>query len=72
MTKYRTVKKNHSLLSVSFQTIADYLHLLKAAAEALQPLENRALLYLAAAVSDFYIPRDQMVSILLFFNFSAP
>ncbi|XP_064643957.1 phosphopantothenate--cysteine ligase-like [Lineus longissimus] len=60
MKKYQAVKAEGRLLSVSFQTIGDYLHLLRAAAEALQPLEGRALLYLAAAVSDFYIPRDLM------------
>lgn len=44
------------LLQVGFSTLSDYLFLLKACAVALQPLRGRALLYLAAAVSDFYVP----------------
>lgn len=35
--------------------------LLRAACECLAAFERRAVLYLAAAVSDFYIPSDKMV-----------
>ena len=49
-------------MSIEFNTLGDYLYLLKAAAEALNPHGKRAMFYLAAAVSDFYIPSDQMVS----------
>lgn len=48
------------LLQVGFSTLSDYLFLLKACAVALQPLKARALLYLAAAVSDFYVPPGEL------------
>lgn len=48
------------LLQVGFTTLSDYLFLLKACAVALQPLRGRALLYLAAAVSDFYLPPEEL------------
>lgn len=48
------------LLQVCFTTLTDYLFLLKACAVALRPLGARAMLYLAAAVSDFYVPPENM------------
>lgn len=45
---------------ISFNTLAEYLWLLQAAAQELNPLGPVALLYLAAAVSDFYIPLSEM------------
>lgn len=51
---------NRRLLQVCFTTLTDYLFLLKACAVALRPLGHRALLYLAAAVSDFYVPPENM------------
>ncbi|KAH8023115.1 hypothetical protein HPB51_010899 [Rhipicephalus microplus] len=48
------------LLQISFTSLTDYLFLLKACAVALRPLGSRALLYLAAAVSDFYVPPENM------------
>ncbi|KAH6931382.1 hypothetical protein HPB50_024002 [Hyalomma asiaticum] len=51
------------LLQVCFTTLTDYLFLLKACAVALRPLGYRALLYLAAAVSDFYVPPENMLVI---------
>lgn len=51
-----------ALLKVPFTTLSEYLHLLRAACIALAPLERRVLLYLAAAVSDFYVPSSQMAT----------
>nr|SVE73630.1 EOG090X085T [Daphnia atkinsoni] len=48
------------LLMISFSTLSDYLWLLQATAQQMQILGPLALLYLAAAVSDFYIPASQM------------
>lgn len=48
------------LLTVPFTTIFEYLFLLRAASRALQPANSRAMLFLAAAVSDFYIPEATM------------
>lgn len=39
--------------------------LLRAGCECLAAFEKRAVLYLAAAVSDFYIPSDKMVCLSL-------
>lgn len=49
-----------TFLAVEFTTLAEYLHLLQAAAQALNPLGSSAMFYLAAAVSDFYIPDSEM------------
>ncbi|KAL3836279.1 hypothetical protein ACJMK2_021717 [Sinanodonta woodiana] len=57
---YQDVMKKRQLLMLEFNTLSEYLYLLKACSLALSSLGNRALLYLAAAVSDFYIPKDKM------------
>ena len=62
---YQQVTREGRLLQIDFTTLVDYLHLLRACSLILATVERRALLYLAAAVSDFYIPRDKMV-ILIF------
>lgn len=48
------------LIMVPFTSLSDYLWLLRAAAQEMHVLGPAALLYLAAAVSDFYIPAKQM------------
>ncbi|KAJ8400714.1 hypothetical protein AAFF_G00394830 [Aldrovandia affinis] len=60
LKRYRAVKEAGLLLPVEFSTLSEYLHLLKAAAQALSPIGSRAMFYLAAAVSDFYIPASEM------------
>ncbi|XP_029646658.1 phosphopantothenate--cysteine ligase-like [Octopus sinensis] len=57
---YQKVTHSEMLLSVDFTTLSEYLYLLRIAALALKTLQLDAMLYLAAAVSDFYIPKDQM------------
>ena len=64
LLKYKEVMKSERLLSIDFTTLNEYLHLLRASALSLQQLGPTAMLYLAAAVSDFYIPKDQMVGFL--------
>ena len=48
------------MLAVPFVSVSDYLFLLREAAQALAPAGASALLYLAAAVSDFYLPESAM------------
>ncbi|KAJ1144277.1 hypothetical protein NDU88_010578 [Pleurodeles waltl] len=60
LERYQQVRQEGTLLFVEFGTLSDYLHLLRAAAEALNPLGSCAMFYLAAAVSDFYIPASEM------------
>ncbi|XP_069804114.1 phosphopantothenate--cysteine ligase [Dendropsophus ebraccatus] len=57
---YSSMKESGRLLPIEFNTLSDYLHLLRAAAQALSPLGSCAMFYLAAAVSDFYIPASEM------------
>eukprot|EP00981_Chlorochromonas_danica_P015213 scaffold10921_cov181-Ochromonas_danica.AAC.1 len=47
-------------LEVDFVTLHEYLHLLEVLAKLLAPLGPRVLFYLAAAVSDFFIPPNQL------------
>lgn len=61
LAKYKIAQEHNKILYVSFTTVVDYMWLLRAACECLLPLSKRALLYLAAAVSDFYVPSDKMV-----------
>lgn len=60
LEEYQYAKKNRLLLLLPFTTITEYLFELRSLANSLQPLGSRALFYLAAAVSDFFIPRDRM------------
>nr|XP_022339819.1 phosphopantothenate--cysteine ligase-like [Crassostrea virginica] len=57
---YERVRGEGTLLGVEFQSLSEYLHLLQVCATCLQTLGRSAMLYLAAAVADFYIPPDQM------------
>jgi len=56
--KYQKFKDH--LLMIPYNSLSDYLWLLRAAAQEMHILGPSGLIYLAAAVSDFYIPRTQM------------
>nr|CAG4634865.1 EOG090X085T [Alona affinis] len=56
--KYQRYEQH--LIMVSFNSLSDYLWLLRATAREMHILGPSALLFLAAAVSDFYIPINQM------------
>lgn len=60
LKRYQEVKESNLLLPIEFSTLSEYLHLLKAAAQALSAIGPMAMFYLAAAVSDFYIPASEM------------
>ncbi|XP_075967299.1 phosphopantothenate--cysteine ligase [Anarhichas minor] len=60
LKRYQEVTEGELLLPVEFSTLSEYLHLLKAAAKALSTIGSEAMFYLAAAVSDFYIPASEM------------
>ncbi|KAG9293680.1 hypothetical protein G9A89_019017 [Geosiphon pyriformis] len=59
--KMREAKRNGSLLLIDFFTVTDYLFLLRSVTQLMESLQQRALYYLAAAVSDFFIPSKKMV-----------
>lgn len=60
LQRYKQAQETNRLLYINFTSVSDYLWLLRAACECLAPFEKRALLYLAAAVSDFYVPAEDM------------
>lgn len=62
LLRYKAAHAAGAILYVSFTTVSEYLWLLRAACECLANLGAKACLYLAAAVSDFYIPKDRVVS----------
>ena len=57
---YNCAMHNQRLLSLEFSTIQEYLALLEFTAKELNRFGSLVCFYLAAAVSDFYIP-DEMV-----------
>ena len=59
---YNRSQTEGTLLSVDFQTINEYLWLLRSVSGAMAPLGRRGMFYLAAAVSDFFLPEDRTVS----------
>lgn len=59
--KYDHARRTNKLLLVPFVSVNDYLWELREMAFIMRPLGSSALFYLAAAVSDFFIPSDRMV-----------
>ncbi|XP_031845302.1 phosphopantothenoylcysteine synthetase [Nomia melanderi] len=60
LQKYKEALNQDKLLYLTFTTLSEYLWLLRSACQALACLKNKAILYLAAAVSDFYIPSNEL------------
>ncbi|KAJ2822754.1 Phosphopantothenate--cysteine ligase cab2 [Coemansia erecta] len=58
LTRYEACKDR--LLQISFTTLSDYLFLLREVSMILAPMGARSMFYLAAAVSDFFIPSHSM------------
>ena len=59
---YKAVQAEGTMLSLAFVTVDEYLFLLREVTKAMGSLGSRAMYYLAAAVSDFFLPRQRMVS----------
>lgn len=60
LRKYSAARDQNLLLMLPFVTITDYLHELRAITRLMRPLGPQGLLYLAAAVSDFFVPPERM------------
>lgn len=60
LRRYRAAKRNNRLLLIPYTTIIEYLWLFRMVPTIMQPLGSSALIYLAAAVSDFFIPRQKL------------
>jgi len=58
---YKSVQQAGTMLTLNFVTVNDYLWLLRAVSQELSVLGKDAMYYLAAAVSDFFLPRQKMV-----------
>ncbi|CAG8497067.1 9969_t:CDS:2 [Acaulospora colombiana] len=61
LERYKLTKKNETLLLLDFVTVTDYLFLLRGVTNLMSDLNEHAIYYLAAAVSDFFIPDQKMV-----------
>ncbi|EOA81429.1 Phosphopantothenate--cysteine ligase cab2 [Exserohilum turcicum] len=61
LRQYTEVKRGNKLLILSYVTITEYLWNLREVAQLMRPLGPKAMFYLAAAVSDFFVPSDRMV-----------
>jgi len=53
--------EHNRLLTIPFQSVEEYLSRLELASQAVQSCQSLAVIYLAAAVSDFYIPVSERV-----------
>ncbi|PWN32203.1 DFP-domain-containing protein [Meira miltonrushii] len=56
---YHSARKAGTLLRLTFVTVTDYLFMLRELSQVMQPLGKRGMYYLAAAVSDFYVPSQK-------------
>ena len=64
--QFQQVQRERRLLLMHFQTVCEYLYLLRDVSRELgQAVGPRAMWYLAAAVSDFHIPLQRMVYLCL-------
>ena len=61
LSKYQRVKKDGTLHMVPFTTVFEYMFYLRELSLLLAPVGPRAMVYLAAAVSDFYVHPSNMV-----------
>jgi len=60
LREYHMIKRKGLLMQVQFTTLVEYLFYLLALCSALEDAKRKALIYLAAAVSDFYLPQKEM------------
>lgn len=60
LRKYKAAKESNSLILIPYTTVNQYLYTLKLISEIMERLESKALFYLAAAVSDFFLPQSKM------------
>ena len=58
--KHNAARQDNTLLLLSFTTVTEYLWELRKISMLMRPLGPKALFYLAAAVSDFFLPKDRL------------
>jgi phosphopantothenate-cysteine ligase len=64
LAAYKGVQAAGVLHTLTFVTVNDYLWLLRAISQEMSLLRRKAMYYLAAAVSDFFLPRQKMVRVI--------
>ncbi|KIY47499.1 phosphopantothenate-cysteine ligase [Fistulina hepatica ATCC 64428] len=60
LSRYKQVHAKGILHTLTFVTVNDYLWLLRSVSHELSRMGRRSMYYLAAAVSDFFLPRQKM------------
>ena len=60
LLKLRYEKVKHKIFTIEYETVHEYFIWLRDCSKALNICGSKALLYFAAAVSDFYIPESEM------------
>ncbi|TFK72432.1 DFP-domain-containing protein [Pluteus cervinus] len=60
LSTYKQVHSNGTLHTITFVTVNDYLWLLRSVSQELSILRRKGMYYLAAAVSDFFLPRQKL------------
>ncbi|KAG7391504.1 hypothetical protein PHYPSEUDO_004574 [Phytophthora pseudosyringae] len=60
VNKLRSVRATNTLLALPFTSVDEYFFALRMVATCVAPWKERALFLLAAAVSDFYIPQQDL------------
>jgi len=60
LSMYKDVHKAGTMHTVTFVTVNDYLWLLRAVSQEMAVLGRKSMFYLAAAVSDFFLPSQKM------------
>lgn len=61
LLKYQEARNTNRILMLDFVTLPEYLFKLQSGTKILARLQTKAMYYLAAAVSDFFIPTKKMV-----------
>ena len=61
LKRYQKARRDNALLLQPYTTVNEYLWLLRELAMQMRPLGPNGLFYLAAAVSDFFVPAERMV-----------
>ncbi|CAE6533558.1 unnamed protein product [Rhizoctonia solani] len=60
LATYQEVHRANTLHTLTFVTINDYLYLLRGVSNVLKSVGRKGMYYLAAAVSDFFVPRKRL------------
>ncbi|KAI9490144.1 DNA/pantothenate metabolism flavoprotein [Zychaea mexicana] len=60
LLKYHKAKESNRILLLDFVTLSDYLFKLQSGTRIMARLQQKAMYYLAAAVSDFFIPKQKL------------